>query len=118
MTGRVFVVQRPAYFDRLRKGWVNKYDLSPAREHGELEFLLRPGNIYRDKLVGARDHLRKELVDYCDQDCLLAVGDPVAIAMAVLIAGEVNDGRVRILKYDRIVGKYDAYEIEVGNNDG
>lgn len=115
---KVFVVQRPAYYDRDRRGWVNKYDLTPAEAHGELVFLLPPGNIYRDKLEGAIQRLRHELEGYGPGDHLLAVGDPVAIAAAVMVAGERTGGRVSLLKFDRVGGRYDAYEIDVRPNDG
>lgn len=116
--GRVFVVQRPAYFDRVRRGWVNKYDLTPAEEYGELIFLLRPGNIYRDRLQSAIQHLRQELADYGPGDHILAVGDPVAIAATVMVAAQRTGGKVNLLKYDRMDERYDAYEINVGGNDG
>lgn len=118
MSGRVFVVQRPAYYDHGRRGWVNKYDLTPAREHGELIFLLRPGNIYRDKLNAAIKHLKEVLADYGDGDHILAVGDPVAIAATVMVASGMNGGRVSLLKFDRMDNKYDAYEIDASHNDG
>ena len=118
MTGRVFVVQRPAYYDRDRRGWVNKYDLRPAEAHGELVFLLRPGNIYRDKLTAAVKHLHKELATYGPDDHIMAVGDPVAIAVAVLVAASKNGGKVSLLKYDRMEEKYDAYEVDISVNDG
>lgn len=112
MTGRVFVVQRPAYYDRQRRGWVSKYDLSPAKVYGELIYLLRPGNIYRDKLQAAKEHLHEVLGDYGPDDHILAVGDPVAIAMACKIAAEKNDGKISLLKFDRQSGEYDAYFID------
>ncbi len=116
--GRVFVVQRPAYFDRQRRGWVNKYDLTPAERHGDLRFLLKPGNIYRDRLGAAIAHLKSELADFGPDDHILAVGDPVAIAVAVMVAAQANGGRVSLLKFDRMDAVYDAYEVDVGPNDG
>jgi hypothetical protein len=41
------------------------------------------------------------LRDFCDEDFLLAMGDPVAIAIASMVAGEVNNGKVNMLKWDR-----------------
>lgn len=110
---RVFVVQRPAYYDRERRGWVNKYDLSSAEKHGELIFLLRPGNIYRDKLGWAMRQLSETLADFGHQDHLLAVGDPVAIAAAVMVAAGRTGGRVSLLKWDRIEQTYEAYVIDL-----
>lgn len=118
MSGRVFVVQRPAYYNREKRGWVNKYDLTPAEAHGELIFLLRPGNIYRDKLEAATAHLQDVLVDYDDDDHILAIGDPVAIAATVMVAGNSNGGKVSLLKFDRMENKYDAYEVNVAPNKG
>jgi hypothetical protein len=118
MSGRVFVVQRPAYFDKGRQGWVNKYDLTPATEHGELVFLLRPGNIYKDKLRAAVELLKRELADYGPGDHILAVGDPVAIAATVMVAASVTGGRISLLKFDRQDGRYDAYEVDLAPNDG
>ncbi len=118
MTGRVFVVQRPAYYDRLRRGWVNKYDLTPAETYGELVYLLRPGNIYRDKLEDALERLHEVLADYGPDDHILAVGDPIAIAAAVLVAASKNNGKISMLKFDRQTGEYDPYVVEVARNNG
>lgn len=109
--GRVFVVQRPAFYSSERKGWVNKYDITPAREFGELVFLLRPGNIYKDQLVSTMASLRESLKDFGSFDHLLAIGDPVAIAAAVLEAGRSNGGKVQMLKYDRFAGAYNSYPV-------
>lgn len=116
--GRVFVVQRPAYFDRDKNGWVNKYDLTPAAEFGELVFLLPPSNIYRDHLAQAMATLQERLEDFSPRDHVLAVGDPVAIAATVLVAGGRTGGRVSVLKYDRRARVYDAYVVDVSTNDG
>lgn len=116
--GRVFVVQRPAYYDKGRRGWVNKYDLQPAEAYGELVFLLRPGNIYKDKLDGAIVRLQEQLADYGPGDHIMAIGDPVAIAAAVMVAASRTGGVVSLLKFDRMEGQYDAYEVDITRNDG
>ena len=41
------------------------------------------------------------LKDYNDDDFILAMGDPVAIGISCIIASEVNNGKVNILKWDR-----------------
>ena len=112
---RVFVVQRPAYFNRARRGWVNKYDITAAEDFGELKFLLNPGNIYKDKLETAIEHLQEDLSDYTSNDYILAIGDPVAIAATVTIAAFNNAGVINLLKFDRISQKYDAYQIVINN---
>ncbi|QNN99786.1 hypothetical protein P67b_00027 [Ruegeria phage Tedan] len=115
----VFVVQRPAYFDRTRRGWVNKYDLTPATEHGELKFLLRPGNIFRDRLQEAVEQLEAGLAQFKAGDHILAVGDPVAISAAVMIASRnAAGGRVSILKFDRQENAYRPYPIQLSETNG
>lgn len=116
--GRVFVVQRPAFYDREKRGWVNKYDISPAREFGELVYLLRPGNLYRDQLATTLVALRSALADFSLDDYLLAIGDPVAIAAAVIAASQRTGGRVHLLKYDRMSGSYASYLVDLAPNDG
>ena len=116
---RVFVVQRPAYYDRDKRGWVNKYDLTPALEHGPLVFLLRPGNIFRDRIEDSVRRLGEALVDFGPDDFLLPVGDPVAIAAAAYIAARNAGGRIQILKFDRMDGgRYVPYVIDARDNDG
>ena len=112
--GRVFAVQRPAYYDKTKRGWVNKYDITPAEEHGEIIFLLNPGNIYRDKLAGAIRRLHEQLADFGRPgDHILAIGDPVAIAAAVMVASSKAHECISILKYDRIAKRYDPYSVDI-----
>ena len=44
---------------------------------------------------------KQKLKDYNDDDFILAMGDPVAIGISCIIASEVNNGKVNILKWDR-----------------
>jgi len=118
MKPRVFIVQRPAYYDRKKRGWVNKYDLSPAEEHGELSFLLRPGNIFKDKIEEAIERLERELADFSSDDHIMAVGDPVAIAAAVMVASRYSGGSVSILKFDRHSGRYEPFVVQLPRNKG
>ena len=111
---RVFVIQRPVYYDRQRRGWVNKYDLGPAEIYGELIYLLPQGNIYTGGLKEALKTLEEKLLDFSTEDCILAVGDPVAIACAVMVASANNEGTVRLLKFDRMENIYNCYTIDVG----
>ena len=55
--------------------------------------------------------LRQELKNFNDDDYLLLIGDPAIIAVAGAIAAENNNGRFKILKWDRNETKY--YDIEI-----
>ncbi len=109
---RVFVVQQPAIFDHRKGCFEPKYDLSPACVHGELVFLLEPGNIFKDRMKKARETLRRKLEDFTGDDFLLAVGDPVAIALTVMLASErVGDAALKLLKWDRKAKTYEPFAI-------
>lgn len=110
---KVYIVQQPAYYDREAKLWVSKYDLSAAGEYGELIFLLGPGNIFKDRLSRATKTLREKLKDINRNDHILAVGDPVAIALTTMIAGIRCGGRINILKFDRVSQRYESYALKV-----
>jgi len=55
--------------------------------------------------------LKQELKDFNDNDYLLLMGDPAIIAVAGAIASENNNGRFKVLKWDRNEMKY--YDIEI-----
>ena len=114
-TARVYVVQRPAYRDRQSGEWVDRYDLSAAKEFGALVYVLPPGNVSRD-LKEATARLDHRLDDYISgHDHLLLAGDPVAIALAVLRAAHWSTGPISVLKFDRYTDRYLPYVLPVSN---
>ena len=108
---RVYVVQQPAFYDREKRKFVSKYDLTPAAAHGQLVFMLGPGNIFKDRMAQATKQMSHILESYNEDDFILAVGDPVAIAAAVLLAGERTGGKIKLLKWDRISNGYEVFPI-------
>jgi hypothetical protein len=57
--------------------------------------------------------LRQKLAYFTDQDFLLFIGDPAAIAMASAIVTDQNGGRFKILKWDRQEHRYYPIQIEL-----
>ena len=55
--------------------------------------------------------LKQELKDFNDDDYLLLIGDPAIIAVCGAIAADVNNGRFKVLKWDRNDKKY--YDLEI-----
>ena len=55
--------------------------------------------------------LRHELKDFNDKDYLLLMGDPAIIAVAGAVVSDINNGRFKVLKWDRDEKKY--YDIEI-----
>lgn len=91
---RVFVVQE------------TDLNLVRATKFGELIPLL-PGrlNITMSPAPVIRE-LKQKLKDFGDQDYILPLGDPIAIGLAFTIAMQLNRGKFRALKWDKINNSY------------
>jgi hypothetical protein len=108
---RVFVTQNP-----MRRNVYNelvyKYDLTAAREFGNLDVLLPSGPVQIEPHRSILQ-MRAKLRDFKSNDWLLCLGDPVVIAAASAIVAEVNGGVVPVLVWDRQVKKYLSIIIDI-----
>lgn len=96
----VFVVQQQ-----------ERINILPAKKYGSLQQLLSPNlNIQLDASETVKD-LRERLAGFSDRDYILPIGDPVAIGLTIAIALEVNQGRCKVLKWDRQEHEY--YEVNI-----
>lgn len=89
----------------------SKYDLSPAMEYGEIEVLLGHSQSLMAPVPTVRK-LREKLEKFSDEDYILPVGDPVLMSTVAMIAGDMNHGRVRFLKWDRIQRRYLTIQVD------
>jgi hypothetical protein len=80
-------------------------NLLSAVEYGELKVLLPSGQITLSPGPSVF-RLRKKLTDFNDDDYLLLIGDPIAIALAAMVAASINQGKVNFLKWDKQERKY------------
>ena len=55
--------------------------------------------------------LEDMLFDFTDQDYICTAGDPVAIALATLIAARRTGGKLNIIKWQRLTADYVVYPI-------
>lgn len=96
MKNKVFVVQD-----------VPKLNLLPAKEFGELTFMLPAGDMFRfpDKTVGKLIYF---LEDMTFQDYILPIGDPILIGLALAVASRYGPPHFRVLRWDRQESKYDV----------
>lgn len=107
----VYITQNPMKRN-VNHDMVHMYDLTPAREYGELEVLLPSGPV----LITPHEsvsHLRRKLANFTDSDYLLCLGDPVAIAAASAIVSDVNDGVIPLLVWDRHLRKYLSIKVDI-----
>lgn len=88
-------------------------NLLPARKFGELEALLPAYSQIQLDAEGPVATCREKLKGFGDDDHLLAIGDPVAIAVASAVASEYNDGRLSVLKWDRQEHSYSPIFIDI-----
>lgn len=105
---RVFITQLPS---RIEAGqWVPSVDVSPAREHGELVFMV-PHGINFPSADMVMTQITENLLDFNEEiDCLLPMGDPVVMACAAAILG-ARMNSFKMLKWDRQSRCYIPYRV-------
>ena len=90
---------------------VMDYNVRSAEKFGDLKIMLPD----RKQMILASGpltfELQKHLKDFNDNDYLLLIGDPAIIAVCGAIAADVNNGRFKVLKWDRNDKKY--YDLEI-----
>lgn len=101
--GKVYVCQEKGR--KVDGVWVREFDLTPAARFGDIEILLPPGQSLFATVPVVRA-LKEKLKNFNDDDYLLPIGDPSVMIAAGMVASHINHGRVKILKWDRIVGDY------------
>ena len=98
----VYCVQEPPGTSR----GMPKMDVMKALTFGNVKFLYTE----RAQLVystGALVHeLRKKLENFDDEDYLLLEGDPSIIATTSAVVADINNGKFKVLNWDRESGKY------------
>lgn len=109
---KVFVPQVPSRYDGDIERWVPTVNLDPARKFGELKIMLPPeaGRMAADELV---EILEAAMQNITADDWLLATGDPVAMAIAMALAGRNLNGLLRILRWDKRSRSYEAVEVTI-----
>jgi hypothetical protein len=105
------VTKCPECGTTLEQELVPAFDLSPASKLGTPRVLLDSGSVLHPVPIVQR--LRHKLKDFNDDDFLLPVGDPVAICMAAMVAGQMNRGRVKFLRWDRNIDQYFVFQADI-----
>lgn len=107
----VYVIQKQMRYDDRRRGLVSRFDLEPAKQYGELVFLLSStAEPFSPEPV--LEALRERLAPIKPGDYLLLVGNPCLIGWATAIAADLTEGQVNLLQWH---GKERRY-IEVKAN--
>lgn len=107
----VFVVQEVLKRDNVSGMSRPVFDLSPAAKFGDLVFLLPP-DVARFSVGLYADRMAKLLANYSDADYIVPTGDPAAMMIAGAIAAKANNGKVKVLSWDRLTGNYIPVVVE------
>jgi hypothetical protein len=86
-------------------------DLSDALAFGDLDILVPFGDQVSLSAMPTLRRMERKLVKFTSEDYLMLSGDPVCIGIACALAAAANNGRFKVLKWDRLDQKY--YPIEV-----
>ena len=100
----VFLVQENPYVNVLS-----------AEEYGKIEVLFESGQQIMFSPQPAIRKLKRKLKDFNDEDHLLMMGDPAAMGIACCIASEMNRGKFKILKWDKLQKRY--YSLQINLNE-
>lgn len=109
---RVFVVQIPTAWDPETRSHVERFDLTPAQEFGEVVHVMGVDKLHDEDLEQVSQRVFDALDGFTDDDYLLPIGDPALCAMAVIGATTRASGVVQVLKFYRSTGKYHPIRIE------
>ena len=116
---RVFSPHETLRRDRVTGELSPAHDFSAALEYGQLVVLLPSGFPPDD--TGVEEMLvtlRGKLATYTDEDFILATGDPATMGAVLLMAATFNSGRVKVLRWDRHAGRYNAVQIDMRRHTG
>jgi hypothetical protein len=98
----VFLVQENPYVNVLS-----------AQEYGEIVLLFESGQQIMFSPQPAIKKLRRKLKDFDDKDHLLMMGDPAAMGIACCVASDINRGKFKILKWDKLQKRYYSVGVDI-----
>jgi hypothetical protein len=108
---RVFITQVPSKFSAELREMVPTLNVAPAEKFGDLNVMLPP-NVASVAIAPLVTALKEKLESFGENDYLLALGDPAAIAVASgLILSRLR--RMKLLKWDRRAKEYYSVEIKI-----
>lgn len=86
-------------------------DLSDALSFGDLEVLIPAKDQIALSAAPTVRRMQRKLSKFNDKDFLVLSGDPACIGIACALAAVSNNGKFKVLKWDRLDGMY--YPIQI-----
>jgi len=113
---KVYLVQMPPSRYNADIGRSEPVDISSAASFGDITKPLFPRNGVSFFTQIDVQEVRKLLKDYCDDDSILLMGDPAAIALTASLAAETNRGKYSVLRWDRPRRQYMRMTFDIRGN--
>lgn len=96
-----------------------KHNIAPALDYGEIVVVLPPNLSQVIFSSGPTVQRMKRILEkFGDDDYLLFIGDPTAIAIMASVAAAKNSGRYKALKWDKQERRYLPIQIDLFNRGG
>lgn len=91
----------------------NQHNISSALQYGDIETILPPNAQVAFSVAPTVRRIQRKLELFTDDDYLLFIGDPTAIAIVSAIAAAKNSGRYKCLKWDKFERKYIPIQVDL-----
>jgi hypothetical protein len=88
-------------------------DLTDATTFGDLEILIPAEEQAGYSTQPTIRKINRKLSKFSDDDYILLAGDPAIIALSAAVASKNNNGRFKMLKWDRLEEKYFPLEADI-----
>lgn len=93
---------------------VPTFDYTPAKKYGDIQVLVEsgwpPAAQFAQHLIAL---MREALAEFSDDDYIVAAGEPATLATACMVAAEYNDGRIKMLRWDRHTYSYQELRFDL-----
>ena len=99
--GTVYIPQETLRYDSKTSGMRPAFDLSPAAKYGTLQAVLPHSTDIMLATDPMRRSVERTMKDFCDDDYVVFMGSPPAIAACIGAAIKNNGGRYKLLHWDR-----------------
>jgi hypothetical protein len=90
-----------------------QHNITSALCFGEIETILPPNAQIAFSVVPTIRRIQRKLENFTDDDYLLFIGDPTAIAIISAIASAKNKGRFKCLKWDKYERMYIPIQVDL-----
>jgi len=93
-----------------------KHNIAPALDYGDIQVVLPPTQSQVNFISAPTvQRMKRALEHFDDNDYLLFIGDPTAIAIMASVASHKNAGRYKCLKWDKQERRYLPIQVDIHN---